>query len=72
MAAYFIQIATPALARHLCTIINTSIMTGVFPKLWKQAKVFPIFKGGKRFDMNNYRPIHFIHFIKGHRISCSQ
>ena len=44
MAAYFIQIATPALARHLCIIINTSIETGVFPKLWKQAKVFQFLK----------------------------
>ena len=38
-------------------------MTGVFPKLWKQAKVFPIFKDGKRSDMNNYRPISILSIL---------
>ena len=38
-------------------------MTGVFPKLWKQAKVFPNFKGGVRFYMNNYRPISILSIL---------
>jgi hypothetical protein len=57
MSAKFLRIATPVLARHLCKVINISISTGVFPDLWKHAKIIPIYKSGKCTDMNNYRPI---------------
>ena len=57
LSAKYICLSAPVLACHLCTVINTSVRTGVFPNLWKHAKVFPVFKSGSQKDMNNYRPI---------------
>ena len=46
MSSKCIKAAAPALARHLSFVINTNIKSGVFPNLWKHAKVFPIYKSG--------------------------
>lgn len=37
--------------------MNKSLGEGSLPKSWKEAKVTPIFKKGRRQDRNNYRPI---------------
>ena len=39
ISAKFVQMATPALVRPLCSIMNTSIETDTVPDLWKHAKV---------------------------------
>ena len=39
---------------HLC---NLSMETGIFPDIFKQAVVIPIFKSGDDFIPSNYRPI---------------
>lgn len=41
----------------LTLIYNSSLTSGVFPYIWKVAKVTPIFNSGARDDVNNYRPI---------------
>ena len=41
----------------LTLIYNSSIKNGIFPDLWKIARVAAIFKSGKRCNSNNYRPI---------------
>ena len=41
----------------LCNIINLSFSTGVFPEVWKIAKVIPLHKGGSTEELNNFRPI---------------
>ena len=41
----------------LCHIINVSFSTGVFPDIWKIAKVIALHKGGPSDNVNNYRPI---------------
>jgi len=46
------QLATP-----LTTIFQQCITTGVWPTLWKGARVVAIHKKGKRTDPKNYRPI---------------
>jgi hypothetical protein len=38
-------------------IFNLSLLTGSFPRLWKQAAVMPIFKKGNSALVTNYRPI---------------
>ena len=44
----------------LFTHINKSFPTGVFPNLYKIAKVVLIFKSETRFLCNNYRPIYLL------------
>ena len=41
----------------LCTVINKSLLSGVFPDAMKIAKVIPLFKGGDIVVPDNYRPI---------------
>jgi len=57
IALRFIRDSLPAIAHYLTVIINTSLVTGVFPSLWKHGIVTPIFKSGDIDDVNNYRPI---------------
>ena len=45
------------LVNLLTHIYNVSFLTGVFPDIWKVAKVIPIFKKGDRSNVDNYRPI---------------
>ena len=38
-------------------IINISLTTGTFPGALKEGKAIPLFKGGLKSDMGNWRPI---------------
>ena len=53
----FHKTSAAVIAPSIAILINKSIDTGIFPSLLKQAKVFPIFKGGDKSDPCNYRPI---------------
>lgn len=41
----------------LCFIINKCIECGKFPTHFKKATIRPVFKGGSKTDVSNYRPI---------------
>ena len=45
------------LVSPLSHIYNISINSGIFPDIWKVAKVIPVFKKGERYLAENYRPI---------------
>ena len=45
------------LITYLCTYINHSLITGIFPNKLTIAKIIPILKKNYRHDFNNYRPI---------------
>ena len=45
------------LGNQLVHMFNCSLMTGNFPAKWKVAKIIPLFKGGDRENVNNYRPV---------------
>ncbi len=47
----------------LTCIINTSVVTGVFPETWKHALVVPIYKNGDPDSLNNYRPVSILPII---------
>ncbi|XP_072028290.1 uncharacterized protein [Amphiura filiformis] len=51
-----LKLAKPAILSSLVYIMNLSLRTGVFPDLWKEAKVVPLHKGGDM-SINNFRPI---------------
>ena len=48
---------------HLHLLIKRSIDTGDVQSVWKRANVSPIFKGGDRTDVNNYRPISLTYIL---------
>ena len=52
-----IKLASDSLSDKLADIFNSSFESGVFPQLLKFACVTPIFKGGSRLDVSNYRPV---------------
>ena len=45
------------LGNQLTYLFNCSLNTAVFPEKWKVAKVIPLFKGGDREEVGNYRPV---------------
>jgi len=57
LSSYFLKTAASSISPSLTAIFNLSISSGVFPDLWKTAKVSPLHKDGSLFDRSNYRPI---------------
>ena len=55
-----IKDAGEGICKPLAMIFNSSFRHGIFPDIWKLARVTPIFKSGSRSDANNYRPISVI------------
>ena len=48
----------PVITPSVSYLFNLSVSTGVFPAMWKQVTVVPLFKNrGKAEDPTNYRPI---------------
>ena len=45
------------LSGPLTKLFRMCLDTGKVPDSWKRAEVTPIFKGGKKFDPTNYRPV---------------
>ena len=59
----YLKHALPVLAFYITIIVNTSIVTGFYPKLWKHPYVAPYFKNGDIDDVGNYRPISLLPII---------
>lgn len=53
----FLKDIAPVIAKPLTHIINCSLLSGVVPDEFKQARVVPIYKSGSRKNFDNYRPI---------------
>ena len=49
-----LKLASDALLPSLLQIINISLHSGVFPDVLKEARVFPIYKGGPSEEPSNY------------------
>ncbi len=59
----FVKDGLYVIAFYLTCIVNTSLVTGVFPSAWKHAIVVPVFKNGDVENVNNYRPISLLPVI---------
>jgi hypothetical protein len=53
----FIKLAGVEIVPYLVHMFNTSIQVGKLPSSWKNALVVPIYKGGGRAKVGNYRPV---------------
>ena len=53
----FAKKCAKSLANPLIIIFHKSLEDGIFPSLWKKARVVPIFKSGDKKDITKYRPI---------------
>ena len=58
-----LKLTSDVILPSLLQMINISIHTGVFPDVLKEARVFPIHKGGAPEDPSNYRPISILPII---------
>ena len=52
-----IKLSLFEMAEIICLIFNAMIIEGTYPDKLKLARLVPIFKGGSRKDVKNYRPI---------------
>ena len=53
----FVKDSLPIMAFYYTIVVNTSIVTGRFPKLWKHPLIAPVYKAGDKEEVGNYRPI---------------
>ena len=49
--------AFSVLIPQLVYLFNLSFDRGVFPERWKQATIIPLYKGGDKTEVGNYRPV---------------
>ena len=57
ISANVLLAAAPAITQSLTKIFNMSIVSEQFLTEWKTARIIPVFKKGRRFMLDNYRPI---------------
>ncbi len=57
MPSHLMKDSASVISKPLAVIMNLSISQVRIPCDWKIARVLPLFKGGKKCDMDNYRPI---------------
>ena len=57
LPAHFLKFPANMISNTVTTICNLSISTGIFPALWKKAKLIPIYKSGEMSERGNFRPI---------------
>ncbi|CAK1604457.1 unnamed protein product [Parnassius mnemosyne] len=53
----FVVQCCESLSFPLTIIFNESLMNGVFPSIWKEARIVPVFKSGDSASVKNYRAI---------------
>ena len=59
----FLIDSLPVMVLYILVIINSSIVTGCYPALWKHPHVVPILKSGDSDNVTNYRPISLLSIL---------
>ena len=62
--AKVLKIVSSIIAPSLTYICNLSLSSGIFIDDWKNARVYPVYKGNDHRDMGNYRPISILPIIE--------
>ena len=57
ISASLLKNSAHTIALSVTKLLNLSIKTGKFPKLWKCSKITALFKSGDQTNASNYRPI---------------
>ena len=52
-----LKLSPGLITKSITYIVNNCVRSGKSPTSWKLAKVNPLYKGGAKDDINNYRPI---------------
>ena len=63
ISAKMLKLCTSSISRPLSTQLNNSLRSGIFPDVWKQALVTPVFKKDNKYDKKNYRPIALLSLV---------
>ena len=63
VAPKLLKILSPAISETLSNIFNKSFALGVFTDHVKLAMITPIFQGGSKLDVSNYRPVSVLPII---------
>lgn len=63
LPAIFVKNCARALSYPLQLIYNASLQSGVFPTVWKEARVIPLFKAGDKSSVTDYRPISILSVV---------
>ena len=63
ISSHFIKMLSPKLTLILANLFNESFSNGIIPDVLKVASVTPIFKGGSKLDVSNYRPVSVLPII---------
>ena len=58
-----IKHSLPVILGPLTDIINCSLMSSTFPKVWKEAEVIPLLKDGDHEKASNNRPLSLLNFF---------
>ena len=54
--AVFLKPIADVITDPVYIILNKCLTHGVFPRIWKTARIVPVHKGGSKKDIENYRP----------------
>ena len=57
MSNFFLRIGAFVLVPILAVYFGKAFKLGIFPRIFKTAKVIPVFKSGNKDNICNYRPI---------------
>ena len=63
MSPKLLKILSPAISETLSNIFNESFALEALPDHMKLAMITPIFKGGSKLDVSNYRPVSVLPMI---------
>ena len=57
MTTHFLKMCGMEIAIYLDWLFKRILKDGRIPQEWKVARIIPVFKGGERWRLTNYRPI---------------